>query len=253
MRAPSPCGFTAVPLPYRRRMDQAAPPPSPEREEAQRSAAQRGRGGAFAALTSLFLTAACHLAPIYAGGSHGVAATTLSQIQVAPIPDRSGYFVRQQLLQRLNPGDAPRYRLEITLDDKITGFGVRNDTTISRERRTLRARYRLVATDTQTVLLDATAGADEGIDVVQSEYAVVAAEESALERLSVSLADQIVARVALYARQARREMPAVGSLPTPGADAPVPLHPGDRGGSPFPGGIGTTAKPQREGGVISPQ
>jgi len=50
------------------------------------------------------------------------------------------------------------------------------------------------------VLLDATAGSDAGIDVVRSEYATIAAENTALERLSQIVADQIVARVALYAR-----------------------------------------------------
>ncbi len=190
--------------------------------------------------TALLLAlAACNLAPIYAGGGHGPAATTLSQIAVAPIPDRAGYLLRQQLLERLNPGEAPRYRLEITLDDKLTGFGVRTDTSISRERRTLRARYRLVATDTDTVLLDATAGADEGIDVVQSEYAVVAAEQTALERLAVRLADQIVARVALYARQARDGAPSASlaplASPSPGSGEggprPSPTLPPSGGGT----------------------
>jgi len=167
---------------------------------------------ALAAMGALLLTAACQLAPVYSGGAHGVAATTLSQIAVAPIPDRAGYLLRQQLLERLNPGDTPRYRLEIALDDHLTGFGVRTDTTITRERRSLRARYRLVASDTGAVVLDATAGADEGIDVVQSEYAVVAAEQTALERLAVRLADQITARVALYARQARGQMPTAVSV-----------------------------------------
>jgi LPS-assembly lipoprotein len=37
--------------------------------------------------------------------------------------------------------------------------------------------------------------------VVTSEYAVIAAEQTALERLSGEVADQIVTRVALYARQ----------------------------------------------------
>lgn len=50
-----------------------------------------------------------------------------------------------------------------------------------------------------TVLLDATAGSDAGIDVVSSEFATVAAEQTALERLSKELADQIVTRLALYA------------------------------------------------------
>jgi LPS-assembly lipoprotein len=49
------------------------------------------------------------------------------------------------------------------------------------------------------VVLDATAGSDAGIDVVGSEYATVAAEQTALERLSEVIADQIVARLGLYA------------------------------------------------------
>ena len=44
-----------------------------------------------------------------------------------------------------------------------------------------------------------TAGADAGIDVVSSEYATVAAEQSAVERLSEVVADQIVARLGVFA------------------------------------------------------
>jgi LPS-assembly lipoprotein len=36
---------------------------------------------------------------------------------------------------------------------------------------------------------------------VTSEYAVIAAEQTALEHLAGEVADQIVSRVALYARQ----------------------------------------------------
>jgi LPS-assembly lipoprotein len=50
------------------------------------------------------------------------------------------------------------------------------------------------------VVLDATAGSDAGIDVAGSEYATIAAEKSALERLSGIVADQIVVRLARYAR-----------------------------------------------------
>jgi LPS-assembly lipoprotein len=49
------------------------------------------------------------------------------------------------------------------------------------------------------VVLDATAGSDAGIDVVSSEYATVAAEQTALERLSEVVAEQIVARLGLFA------------------------------------------------------
>jgi LPS-assembly lipoprotein len=53
------------------------------------------------------------------------------------------------------------------------------------------------------VMIDATAGADAGIDIVSSEYATVAAEQTALEELSDTVADQIVARLSLYAARTR--------------------------------------------------
>lgn len=144
----------------------------------------------------------CGLQPLYGGGQGGMVRSTLSEIEVAPIAGQNGWLVANALRDRLIPdsGATPRYRLEVKLDDAITGLGVRRDDAITRERRILRARYQLVDLSNGAVLLDQTAGSDAGIDVVGSEYATIAAEQSALERLSGIVADQIVARLALYAR-----------------------------------------------------
>jgi LPS-assembly lipoprotein len=149
------------------------------------------------------LLAGCGLQPLYGGGASGPVAQTLRTVTVAPIEGRAGWLVRTALEDRLGvpQAGAAIYRLEVLLDDDITGFGIRSDDAVTRERRTLRARYRLVDSARGTVLLDATAGSDAGIDVVGSEYATVAAEQTALERLSKEVADQIVTRVALYARR----------------------------------------------------
>jgi len=148
------------------------------------------------------LLAGCGLQPLYGGGASGTVATTLRSVQVAPIEGQSGWLVRNELIERLGDGvrtgDA-RYRLEVELDDDITSFGIRGDRAATRERRTLRARYRLVEIGRGTVVLDATAGSDAGIDVVSSEYATVAAEQTALERLAEAIADQIAARLGLFA------------------------------------------------------
>ncbi len=149
----------------------------------------------FAALTG------CGLQPLYQGGSAGVVATTLSSVDVAPIEGKAGWLMSAALKDRIGAAGSPKYRLDVELDDQITGFGVRRDAAVTRERRTLRARYRLVEIGPGTVLLDATAGSDAGIDVVSSDYATIAAENTALERLTSVVADQIVARVALYARR----------------------------------------------------
>jgi LPS-assembly lipoprotein len=166
------------------------------------------RSRAFPLAALLVLTvplAGCGLRPLYSGGEASPVAQFLHGVSVQAIPGQSGWLLRTRLVDRLGtPAAATPYRLEVELDDDLTGFGIRGDASISRERRTLRARYRLVDTATGAVVLDATAGSDAGIDVVGSEYATVAAEQSALERLSEVVADQIVARLALFATRAPR-------------------------------------------------
>lgn len=159
------------------------------------------RAGLILALLAL---PACGLHPLYGAGSNSPVAATLRAVTVAPIPGRSGWLVRNKLIDRLSAaGDGtPAYRLDVTLDDNITSFGLRSDQAATQERRTLRARYQLVELSSGTVVLDATAGSDAGIDIVSSEYATVAAEQTALENLSNIVADQIVARLALYASRA---------------------------------------------------
>jgi LPS-assembly lipoprotein len=113
-------------------------------------------------LFALALTS-CALHPLYGGGASGDVGTMLRLVKVAPIDGQTGWLVRNKLVDRL------------------------------------RARYQLVNLATGGVVLDATAGSDAGIDVVSSEYATVAAEQSAVERLAEVVADQIVARLGVYA------------------------------------------------------
>lgn len=153
------------------------------------------------ALLLLLTLTACGLRPLYGGGASGAVGRTLAGVDVAPIEGKAGWLMKNALDDRLRATGrtAPAYRLVVRLDDSITGFGVRADDAITRERRTLRARFQLVEAGRGTVVLDATAGSDAGIDVVSSEYAAIAAENTALENLTQTVADQIVARLALYA------------------------------------------------------
>jgi LPS-assembly lipoprotein len=146
--------------------------------------------------------AACGLQPMYAGGAGGSVAQGLAAVEVAPIEGRAGWLVRNALTDSFAAGGevAARYRLDIRLDDKLEGLGLLSDDTISRERRTLRARYQLVDLASGAILLDATAGSDAGIDVVSSEFATIAAEQTALENLSRQVAERIATQIALKLR-----------------------------------------------------
>ncbi|MDZ4307500.1 LPS assembly lipoprotein LptE [Allopontixanthobacter sp.] len=163
------------------------------------------RGALLGLLPLAALLGSCGLKPMYAGGSDGVVARGLSGIEVPVIQGRAGWLMRNALQDRLGASGAdtgaPRYRLDVRLDDQLEGLGVLGDDTIGRERRTLRARYQLVDLANGEILLDATAGSDAGIDVVSSEYATIAAEQTALENLSLEVADRIVTQLALTLRE----------------------------------------------------
>lgn len=157
---------------------------------------------AFILLLSIAALSACGLQPLYSSGSNGAVSSLLRGVAVDPIEGRAGWLTRNAINDRLGAagGGENKYRLHVELDDKIEGFGIRLDDTITRERRTLRARYQLIDIATGDVLLDATAGSDAGIDVVSSEFATIAAENTALENLSKEVASQIITRLSLYAR-----------------------------------------------------
>ncbi|MCJ2184298.1 LPS assembly lipoprotein LptE [Novosphingobium sp. 1949] len=141
---------------------------------------------------------------MYAGGGDSKVARGLAGVQVAAIEGRAGWLVRNALVDRLGepkPGQAPRYRLDVRLDDKLEGFALLSDDTIGRERRTLRARYQLVDLSDNAIVVDATAGSDAGVDVVSSDYATIAAEQRALENLAKDVASRIVTNVALRMRE----------------------------------------------------
>lgn len=141
---------------------------------------------------------------MYAGGGSGTVARALAGVDVTSIEGKAGWLVRAALVDRLGAGaqGTPSYRLDVRLDEQLQGLGLLSNDAVTRERRTLRARYQLIDLASGAIVLDATAGADAGIDIVSSEYAVIAAEQTALENLSHEVADQIVTRVATKLRKA---------------------------------------------------
>ena len=156
---------------------------------------------------ALALSACGGLQPMYAGGGSGDVARGLAQVEVAPIPGKAGWLMKNALDERLGVAGGTnagaQYRLDVRLDDSLEGLGLIGDDSIGRERRALRARYQLVDVASGDIVLDATSGSDAGIDVVSSEYATIAAEQTALENLTRDVADRIVTRLALALRESR--------------------------------------------------
>jgi LPS-assembly lipoprotein len=161
------------------------------------------------ALALTLALSACGLSPMYAGGGSSGVAQGLAAVDIPMIPGRSGWLVKNALDERLGVAGqtTPAYRLDVRLDDRLDALGVLGDDTVTRQRRILRARYQLVDLATGSILLDATAGSDAGVDVVSSEYATIAAEQTALENLARDVADRMATRIALTLRERARAAP----------------------------------------------
>lgn len=170
---------------------------------------QRGRAAGGAA--GLIAAAAIVLAPLGGCGFQRTYAThadgtspvrdAMARIQIAPVPDRVGQVVRNQLLDRMTPygaPDRPAYWLEVHLTENTHGLSLAHDETITRYNYALSATFRLSDAQTGTTLLIAEARAVSPYNVTRSEFATEVSAESAAEHAGTLIADQIEGRVAGY-------------------------------------------------------
>lgn len=150
--------------------------------------------------------AGCGLSPMYQGGAQGIVAQQLASVQIPEIEGRAGWLLRHELQRQFDPTGqgatgGQKYRLDIVLDDRLEGIGIVEDDIVTRERRTLSARYNLVDLSSGEVIFTQTARSNAGIDVTSSEYATIAAEDRALENLVDAVADQISLRLSRFAQE----------------------------------------------------
>lgn len=176
---------------------------------------ERRRGGgtpcllaAFVALLGLggFGLGACGFQPVYApvnaaGGRRAPEAQALGQIAIAPMPDRVGQLVRNNLLERFGPldhGKAPRYSLEIELEEEREGLAFERDESVTRYNYRLIAVYRLSDLRTGEVLHTARSRSISAFNVVESEFATVVAEQDAVARAAREISTDIEAQLAAF-------------------------------------------------------
>jgi LPS-assembly lipoprotein len=146
--------------------------------------------------------AACGFRPLHGGPEATAEQASLRQelatVFVATIPERSGQQLRNLLIEQLGFGSdpaAPRYTLNVVLEETINALGIRQDATSSYGRLTIVARYSLTDTTTgKSVLRDSTR-AFSGYTIVDSEYAALTAEREAREKTLRQLAETLARRV----------------------------------------------------------
>jgi LPS-assembly lipoprotein len=146
-----------------------------------------------ARLTALALTlalAACGFHPLYGRG--GASPAIMASIYVDPIPDRTGYELRNSLMDLFDSGGggSKQYRLKVRLSDQRKGIALQNDATITRYNYLLDADYELFDS-TGKVVTSGHQSTLTAYNVVSSPYATLSAQQDAQKRAAQDLAQRI--------------------------------------------------------------
>jgi len=150
-------------------------------------------------IAAALLLTACGFQPLYeAGGSSRAMQAHLAGVEVAPIADRLGQVMRNRLMDRLNAGGTPGYRLTVTLEQSTQGYGIRPDAAATQEQLTLVAHVSFTKLDGEELVFAEDMRARTSYDLVLSDFATVTQREDSARRLALELAERIHRRLALY-------------------------------------------------------
>ena len=153
-------------------------------------------------LLTLSLLTGCGFKPIYGSAGPSNISAELSTVQVAPIKDRIGQQLRNLLLDRINPGGAPRkpnYRLLVQLSESKQELAIKKSEVSTRANLTFVAKFHLqglkqfakrkVTGETKIVT---------SYNILSSDYGTLATEQDARRRAVRELSEDITNRIAAY-------------------------------------------------------
>jgi LPS-assembly lipoprotein len=163
----------------------------------------------------LFSLAACGFQPMYGGAGGADLQADLSGIDIAPIPDRTGQTLQQNLAEQLGGGQGTDYRLEIQLAQTDTGSGFRADEATTRINIMLAAKYQLRRLSDDKIILQDETKAFSAYDVVESQFATLTTRQDTLRGLAEELSRRIAVRLASFFRNQEDSAPDEG---TPAGD-----------------------------------
>ncbi len=145
------------------------------------------------------LLAACGFEPLHAQRG---AVAALPPIRIEPIPERAGQILRNYLLDRVAPrgeGGTQAYTLAIRLFEPRQVLALRRDDVISRMGYSAFASYELVDAAGKRVVAGSSSYSTD-YEITNSEFATLAAQQNARERVLELVADDIRNQIAIELR-----------------------------------------------------
>jgi LPS-assembly lipoprotein len=148
--------------------------------------------------------AGCGFRPLYADHGNDKLDPALASVQVSQIHDRLGQVLTNQLRDGLNPTSAgvpARYQLEVALTNTHYDSALRSDGTASHTSIRMTANYVLRSLADSKPALSGSVESDNGLDVLDNQYANTIGLHTEELRAVRDVGDQIHEKVAIYLRQ----------------------------------------------------
>ena len=148
--------------------------------------------------------AGCGFKPLYEGGKRSQISGQLASVRIAPIADRLGQQLRNELLDRINPfgrpGD-PRYALNIKIRESRQELAVRKTELATRANLKIVANFTLKKHGQKPAeLLRGTGQATISYNILTANFATMMAEKDARRRAIREISAEITDKLASFFR-----------------------------------------------------
>lgn len=153
-----------------------------------------------AIVAAVLSLSACGYRPLY-GDPGRVTAAGMETVKIGLIEDRTGQFLRNLLLDQVNPNGEPidpEYKLTVSLNESRRDLGLRKDETATRANLIITASYQLTKNGHEKPVMSASSRSTNGFNIVNSEFATRASQADARKRAARELSDKIALRLAIY-------------------------------------------------------
>ena len=143
----------------------------------------------------------CGFRPLYGEPTPGVSSAEFALIKVEPIKDRIGQLLRNHLRTAFNPKprtQKPRYLLKTRVSQSTASLAVRKSAFATRANLTVAANFHLLNAATAKPLFSETRSITVSYNILDSEYATLAAEKDARNRAVKELSEDIRIQLSVY-------------------------------------------------------
>jgi len=148
---------------------------------------------------------ACGFKPVHQFSEEQSVQQNLWSIRVSPIAGRDGLVLHNRLLERFSPrgsSDDPVYQLSVQLTKTTEALLIQLDNTATRINLKMNAVFVLRDIANDTTVYKGSAYSVGSYNVVESEFATVAAEKNAADRVAQAVGEEIFDLLVIYFNRA---------------------------------------------------